>query len=403
MLLSKSKPLFDRKLCSKALLVGHRQNRPSFRTLGKRIHEGRAFWIFVLTVFKYSFKPGLQCQTGLQLEEMRRKQLVCSHGSHDTHIPYPGKSSSFIPLPTMICQVRSVQSFLDLNWIGPFRVFEPKLQRTQGASKESRKWPADRRGQSPCATETGNRHRPFVSRSGWRIMGKPRFCRLKHEWIAHIANTTHGFRNLSRNQVIIFDINSLWVFAGQRSGASHLANVVQKCICKIWPTSPHARHSCHGQVLKHKRNPISSQWSSWMLSYFQDQSWANLHLTFGMDWLLPGHWSFRLCRIFSLLSSSLLAWTRPTWICKSSHTEKQYSKLFVIAIIMVYARSVFCLFDRKWVQWRIGVARFVTPTRHEAVRSLLLWLVSDCQHCSSHMTEPRRNDARGWTKIIQLN
>ena len=114
-LLSKSKPLFDRKLCSKALLVGHRQNRPSFRTLGKRIHEGRAFWIFVLTVFKYSFKPGLQCQTGLQLEEMRRKQLVCSHGSHDTHIPYPGKSSSFIPLPTMICQVRSVQSFLDLN------------------------------------------------------------------------------------------------------------------------------------------------------------------------------------------------------------------------------------------------------------------------------------------------
>ena len=203
-----------------------------------------------------------------------------------------------------------------------------------------------------------------------------------------------GFANLSRNQVIIFDINSLWVFAGQRSGASHLANVVQKCICKIWPTSPHARHNCHGQVLKHKRNPIRSQWSSWMLSYFQDQSWANLHLTFGMDWLLPGHWSFRLCRIFSLLSSSLLAWTRPTWICKSSHIIQKNNKLFVIAIIMVYPRSVFCLNDRKWVQWRIGVARFVTPTRHEAVRSLLLWLVSDCQHCSSHMTEPRRNDAR---------
>lgn len=44
-----------------------------------------------------------------------------------------------------------------------------------------------------------------------------------------------------------------------------------------------------------------------------------------------------------------------------------------------------------------------TGSAIKAVRSLLLWLVFDCQHCSSHMTKPRRNDERVEQKTIQLN
>lgn len=92
--------------------------------------------------------------------------------------------------------------FLDLNWT--VLSFWAQASKNSGwVSKESRKWPWSA-WSGPCAAETDQPPAGDASRSGWRIMGKPRFCRLKHEWIAHIANTIHRFRNLSRNQVIMF-------------------------------------------------------------------------------------------------------------------------------------------------------------------------------------------------------
>lgn len=134
---------------------------------------------------------------------------------------------------------------------------------TWWVSKESRKWPWSA-WSGPCAAETDQPPAGNLSRSGWRIMGKPRFCRLKHEWIAHIANTIHRFRNLSRNQVIMFDINSLWVFAGQRSGAKPFSKCGSKVHLQNWAHLSTCRIAMV-RFWKHKRNPIKSEWSSWVL------------------------------------------------------------------------------------------------------------------------------------------
>lgn len=121
---------------------------------------------------------------------------------------------------------------------------------------------------------------------------------------------------------------------------------------------------------KHKRNPIKSERSSWMLlgfsgselSKFAPDLWHGLIAARSLEFPALPNFQPPLKQHMKHLST-ITASMDSTHLILQVFSYRKTNEFFVIATIMVYPPSVSCLNDPKWVQWRIGVARFVAPAR----------------------------------------